>query len=80
MYSTKLKEINTVTWHNLHFLLEHHCNETLSTIEKIMAERETCSSDEASLHDYKKEVIATIKTIQAIGTVVNHNRISQKSA
>ena len=79
MYSTQLKDTNTITWHNLHFLLEHHCNETLSTIEKIIVEQEY-DEDKQSLQDFKKEIIGTIKTIEGIKTVVNHHRLVRQSA
>lgn len=77
MYSTQIKDTNTITWHNLHFLLEHHCNETLSTIEKIIVEQKY-DDNKQSLQDFKKEVIATIKTIRAMETVVKHHRFIGK--
>jgi len=80
MYSKQLKETNTITWHNLHFLLEHHCNETLTTIEKIIVEQEAYSTDKRSMQEFKTEVMATIKTIKAIETVVNHHRIIRQTA
>ena len=73
MYSTQLKDTNTITWHNLHFLLEHHCNETLSIVEKIIVEQQYDGSRE-EMHDFKQEVIATIKTLKAMETVVRHHR------
>ena len=54
MYSTQLKDTNLITWHNLHFLLEHHCNETLSAIEKIIVEQKY-DDDKQSLQDFKKQ-------------------------
>ena len=73
MYSTQIKDTTTITWHNLHFLLEHHCNETLSIVEKIIVEQQYDGSKE-EMRDFKQEVIATIKTLKAMETVVRHHR------
>ena len=80
MYSTQLKDTNTITWHNLHFLLEHHCNETLTTIEKIIIEQEAFSNDRKSLQEFKSEVMSTIKTIKAMESVIKHHRFIGKRA
>ena len=77
MYSTQLKDTNTITWHNLHFLLEHHCEETLSTIEHIIIDQKY-ENDHKSLEEFKQEVIATVKTIRAMETVVKHHRFIGK--
>ncbi len=77
MYSKQLKDTNTITWHNLHFLLEHHCKETLSTIENIIVDQRY-ESDHRSLEEFKQEVIATVKTIQAMETVVKHHRFTNR--
>ena len=79
MYSTKIKDTTTITWHNLHFLLEYYCQDTLSTIEKIIVDQEY-DDDRQSLQDFKKEIISTIKTIKGIKTVVNHHRTMMRSA
>ena len=79
MYSTQIKDITTVTWHNLHFLLERHCNETLSTIEKIIVDQKY-ENNKKSLQDFKNEIIGTIKTIEGIKTVVNHHCLVRQSA
>ena len=81
MYSTQIKDITTVTWHNLHFILEYYTNEILTTIEKIIVEGEKnlCQDDETFsnkkiLLDTKEEVISTVKTLKAMHTVIEHHR------
>ena len=75
MYSTKIKDINTITWHNLHFLLEHYSREILSIVEGVILEGEAKSKNEdiQTLTDIKYEVIATVKTLKAMHTVVTHH-------
>ena len=89
MYNTKIKDITTITWHNLHFLLEYYSTEILSTVEAIILEGEKKASgdtakgkDIQTLQEIKTEVIATVKTLRAMHTVVEHYRTitSQKEA
>ena len=40
MYPTQIKDITTVTWHNLHFILEYYTNEILSIVNEIIIEGE----------------------------------------
>ncbi len=76
MYDTKIKDITTITWHNLHFLLEYYSTEVLSTVEAIILEGEskTGIKDIQTLTEIKTEVIATVKTLKAMHTVVEHYR------
>ena len=76
MYNTKIKDITTITWHNLHFLLEYYSTEILSIVEAVILEGENKSNREdiQTLREIKTEVIATVKTLKAMHTVVNHHR------
>jgi len=81
MYSKQIQDINTITWHNLHFILEHYTTEVLSAIEKIIQDGESDIEAETTLLETKSEVIATVKTLKAMHTVINHHRaISNLSA
>ena len=75
MYSTQIKNINTITWHNLHFLLEHYSTEILSLVGSIITEQENAVDDERTLKEMKTEVIATVKTLKAMHTVIEHYRV-----
>jgi len=80
MYPSKIKETTTITWHNLHFLLEYYSTEILSIVEAVIneGEKRTGSTEEKSeiemLTDIKAEVIATVKRLKAMHTVVEHYR------
>ena len=74
MYSTQIKDITTATWHNLHFLIEHYSTEILSLVGRIITEQENAVDDERTLKEMKTEVIATVKTLKAMHTVVEHYR------
>ncbi|MEA3455069.1 MAG: hypothetical protein U9R26_01050 [Campylobacterota bacterium] len=74
MYSKQIQDINTITWHNLHFILEHYTTEVLSAIEKIIQDGESGIEAESKLLDTKSEVIATVKTLKAMHTVIKHHR------
>ena len=73
MYSTQIKDITTITWHNLHFILEHYTTEILSQVGKIITEQEANSNDSRTLFEMKSEVIATVKTLKAMHTVIEHH-------
>ncbi len=78
MYKNQIKDINTITWHNLHFILEHYSNEILSIVTEIIEDgenRDTHKRDEQTLLSIKSEVITTVKTLKAMHTVVNHHRM-----
>ena len=75
MYSTQIKDTTTITWHNLHFLLEHYTEEILSQVNRVITEREAYIDDERTLIEIKNEVIATVKTLKAIHTVIEHYRV-----
>ena len=70
MYPTKIKDTTTITWHNLHFLLEYYSTEILSAVEAVILEGEkktgiTEDKNEIQiLTDIKTEVIATVKTLK----------------
>ena len=72
MYDTHIKDVTTITWHNLHFLLEYYTTEILSSVESVTVESK--ERDKASLVEIKSEVIATVKTLKAMHTVVEHYR------
>ena len=74
MYSTQIKDTTTITWHNLHFLLEHYTTEILSQVGRVITEREAYIDDERTLIEMKAEVIATVKTLKAMHTVIEHYR------
>ncbi len=74
MYSTQIKDITTITWHNLHFILEHYTTEILSQVGKVITEQEANSNDKRTLLEIKSEVIATVKTLKAIHTIIEHHR------
>ena len=76
MYDTRIKDVTTITWHNLHFLLEYYSTEILSIVEAVILEGENKSNREdiQTLREIKTEVIATVKTLKAMHTVVNHHR------
>ena len=76
MYSTQIKDINTITWHNLHFILEYYSNEILSIVSEIIIEGESKVRNEErqNLLEIKSEVIATVKTLKAMHTVIEHYR------
>ena len=76
MYSTQIKDITTITWHNLHFILEYYTNEILTIVSEIIIEGESKedNEDRQTLLEMKSEVIATVKTLKAMHTVVNHHR------
>ena len=74
MYSTQIKDITTITWHNLHFILEYYSTEILSQVGKIITEQEANSNDRRTLLEMKSEVIATVKTLKAMHTVIEHHR------
>ncbi len=76
MYATQIKDINTITWHNMHFILEHYTNEILSIVGEIIVEGESKAKDEErqNLLEIKSEVIATVKTLKAMHTVISHHR------
>ena len=74
MYSKQIQDINTISWHNLHFILEYYTTEVLSAIEKIIQDGEAGSKEEVSLLETKSEVIVTVKTLKAMHTVINHHR------
>ncbi len=78
MYQKQIKDLNTVTWHNLHFILEHYANETLTVLEQIIAQAESgdmevCIDPKTAL-EIKSEVVATVNTLKAMHTVANHHR------
>ena len=74
MYSTQIKDITTITWHNLHFILEYYSTEILSQVGKIITKQEANSNDRRTLLEMKSEVIATVKTLKAMHTVIEHHR------
>ena len=74
MYSTQIKDITTVTWHNLHFILEHYSMEALSILEKIIQEGEENHQELPTAKETKREVISIVKTLKAIHTVLTHHR------
>jgi len=81
MYDTHIKDATTITWHNLHFLLEHYTSEVLSAVEAVIEERErripgvnTLDNKTQALQALRDEVVATVKTLKAIHTVVTHHR------
>ncbi len=80
MYKNQIKDINTITWHNLHFILENYTNEILSTVEEIIVEGESGDrkSDRHTLLEIKSEVIATVKTLKAMHTVLTLHRMLTK--
>ncbi len=74
MYSTQIKDITTITWHNLHFILEHYTTEILSQVGKVITEQEANSKNKCTLQEMRSEVIATVKTLKAMHTVIEHHR------
>jgi len=74
MYTTQIKDITTITWHNLHFILEYYSTEILSEIGKVIEEQETHIKSRRTLLEMKSEVIATVKTLKAMHTVIEHHR------
>ena len=76
MYNTTIKDATTITWHNLHFLLEYYTTEILSSVNAIITEGEAETGDKEiqTLTEMKNEVIATVKTLKAMHTVVTHHR------
>ena len=81
MYDTRIKDATTITWHNLHFLLEHYTTEVLSAVEAVIDEGEqritgvnTLDNKTQALQELRTEVVATVKTLKAIHTVVTHHR------
>lgn len=74
----QIVDINTITWHNLHFILEYYATEVLSTIDKIIVEGEKELPESRSRNEIllqtKKEVISTVKTLKAIHTVLEHHK------
>ena len=74
MYTTQIKDTTIITWHNLHFLLEHYTNEILAIVSKTLAEQKHPKEDTRTLAEMKSEVIATVKTLKAMHTVIEHHR------
>jgi len=74
MYTTSIKDVTTITWHNLHFILEYYTAEILSQVGKVITEQETNSNDKRTLLEMKSEVIATVKTLKEMHTVIEHHR------
>ena len=77
MYHKQIKDINTITWHNLHFILEYYTGEVLSLLDQIIQEGEgdrPKTLTRATAKETKAEVIATVKTLKAMHTVINHHR------
>ena len=79
MYHTQIKDLQTITWHNLHFILEHYSTEVLGTLESIIADGEIRRGEVLMAKQTKQEIISTVKTLKAIHTVLTHHRfITQK--
>ena len=74
MYHTQIKDLQTITWHNLHFILEHYSTEVLGTLENIIADGETHRGEIVMAKQTKQEIISTVKTLKAIHTVLTHHR------
>ena len=74
MYTIQIKDATTMTWHNLHFLLEHYTSEILAIVSKTLAEQKQSKEDTRTLTEMKAEVIATVKTLKAMHTVIEHHR------
>ena len=87
MYPSPQKQIidiNTITWHNLHFILEHYTGEILTILEEIIVQGENQKDNDDKTVDItantkvlletKAEVISTIKTLKAMHTVIEHHR------
>ena len=74
MYHTQIKDLQTITWHNLHFILEHYSTEVLGTLENIIEDGETHRGEIVMAKQTKQEIISTVKTLKAIHTVLTHHR------
>ena len=74
MYHTQIKDLQTITWHNLHFILEHYSTEVLGMLESIIKDGETRKGEILFAKQTKQEVISTVKTLKAIHTVLEHHR------
>ncbi len=74
MYHTQIKDLQTITWHNLHFILEHYSTEVLGTLESIIADGEIRKGEILFAKQTKQEIISTVKTLKAIHTVLTHHR------
>ena len=80
MYPSPQKQIidiNTITWHNLHFILEYYTGEILTLLDQIIQEGEGDRPKrltKATGKETKAEVISTVKTLKAMHTVIEHHR------
>ena len=64
----QLREINNSTLHNIRFVLESYSTEILNTIDACIEEPTS-----NSIESIRQEAATIMKTLSAIGTVINHH-------